>query len=189
MLKTLLAVSVTCLLLQGCAAIVATGAATGASVAHDRRTTGTQIEDEAIEFKIANAYRRVPELDKQSHINITSYNGIVLLTGETPDDALREQASQLARTVEKVRQVHNELTIAAPSSFLSRSSDVVIFTKIKTAMFVDHDLDPTRIDVTVENGAVYLMGLVTRSEGDVATSAARQVSGVQRVVKLFEYFD
>ena len=161
------------------------------TIAHDRRTTGTFIEDQAIELKAYDALGEAGDLKKQSHINVTSYNLIVLLTGETPTESYRYQAQDIVSRIERVRRVHNELSVAAPSSLMSRSSDTVITTKVKTSLFgVDLEgFDPTRVKVVTERGNVYLMGLVSRAEGDAAADRARHIGGVQRVVKLFEYID
>ena len=175
---------------QGCAPLVVTGVvATSAVMVQDRRTTGTIIEDEAIEFKIAHAIREDQVLGEQAHINVTSYNEIVLLTGETPTNEMRAKAEQLASRVDKVRQVHNEIHVAGPSSGLTRSSDTLITSKVKTRMLAEKDFESGGIKVVTENGTVYLMGLVTRREGQVASEITRDVGGVERVVKLFEYTD
>ncbi len=177
---------------SGCTPVVVGGAATGAAVVHDRRTAGTVLEDQSIELKALTRLREDPEIREQAHINVTSYNLIVLLTGETPTEAMRQRAAEIVRGIERVRQVHNELRVAAPSSMMSRSSDTLITAKVKTALFGIkgiEDFDPTRVKVVTENGTVYLMGLVRRIEADAAAEAARTVSGVQRVVKLFEYLD
>ncbi|TCK19064.1 osmotically-inducible protein OsmY [Thiogranum longum] len=181
----------TTLLLNACAPLIVGGAATTASVAHDRRTAGTVVEDQSIELRIRSALNKDPELGKQAHINITSYNGVVLLSGEAPTSAMRERAGAIARRDKKVRRVHNEIQVAAPSSMMTRSSDSWITTKVKTAMLSVKlkGFDPTRIKVVTENGTVFLLGLVTHSEADAATEKARQVKGVQRIVKLFEYLD
>lgn len=177
-------------LLQGCAAgVVVAGGATGAAVAHDQRTTGSVVEDQAIELKIANAIRGDKELNDQSHINVTSYNGLVLLTGEAPTEALRKRAEEHARNTQKVRKVYNELVLAAPSSLVSRSGDTVLTTKVKTRMVAEKDFDATRIKVVTENGVVYLMGLVPRDKAAIATQIASETGGVQRVVTLYEYVD
>lgn len=174
--------------LNGCAAaLFGAGTATTVAVAHDRRTTGTMVDDELIEWKVQSALASDKELWEKSHINITSYDNIVLLSGETPTEKLRERATELARQVDKVRAVHNELQVAAPSALLSRSSDTWITSKVKSAMLTDGNVPGTRIKVVTEAGTVYLMGLVTHQEGAAATEVARSVSGVQRVVKLFEY--
>jgi osmotically-inducible protein OsmY len=186
----ILALCMTAAALSGCAAAVIGGAATGVAVAHDRRTGGTVVEDRAIHLKAASRLRSDSELWGQSHINVTSYNMSVLLTGETPTEALRARAEQLVREVEKVDRVYNEITIAAPSSVMSRSSDSVITGRVKTSFLGIRDIegfDLTRVKVVTERGIVYLLGMVTRAEADAVTERARQVGGVQRVVRLFEY--
>jgi len=179
-------------LLQGCAGAVVGGAAAGASVVHDRRSAGTVVDDGIIEFKAMEKLISDKELFEQTHISVTSYNNILLLSGEAPTDALRSKAFSLVSAIPKVRKVHNELVLAAPSSLLTRSSDTWITTKVKTNLLGIDNLpgfDGTRIKVVSENGTVFLMGIVKREEANVVTDAARRVSGVQRVVKLFEYLN
>ncbi|MFP5505919.1 MAG: BON domain-containing protein [Gammaproteobacteria bacterium] len=178
--------------LQGCAPVVVGGAATGAAVAHDRRTPGSFIEDQTIEFKARTALNAEPELSRQAHINVTSFNMIVLVSGEAPTEALRQRAGAVVSGVEKVRRVHNEMIVAAPSSMMSRSSDTLITAKVKTSLFRIkgmEDFNPTRVKIVTENGTVFLMGLLTRAEADATARTASTVGGVQRVVKLFEYLD
>ena len=176
-------------LLGGCAAAVVTGGAATASVAIDKRTTGTIIEDQAIEFKISDAFRNDDEIKKQAHWNVISYNTKVLLTGEVPSETLRRRMVELALAVPKVTGVHNEITIAAPSSMMSRSSDTVITGKVKTKLLADKNTEGLSIKVVTEKGVVYLMGLVSREQANLATDVVRQTGGVQKVVKLFEYID
>lgn len=179
-------------LVQGCAPALIGGAATGATVAHDRRTAGTFIEDQAIELKAKAALGDDPELRAQAHLNVTSINMVVLLSGEAPSEALRQRAGELVSKVERVRRVHNEVQVAAPSSMMTRSSDTLITARVKTALFGIkglEDFDPTRVKVVTENGTVFLMGLLTRAEADATARTASRVGGVQRVVKLFEYQD
>ena len=176
-------------LLQGCATAVVTGAATGASVAVDRRTTGTIIDDQSIEFKAASAIRNNKELYDQSHINVTSYNGLVLLTGETPTEAFKQQAESLVRNIPKVRRIFNELIIAAPSALPSRSSDTWITSKIKAKLTAEKGVNPLNVKVVTEHGVVYLMGIISHAEADLAVNVVKRSAGVQRVVKLFEYTD
>ncbi|OOZ41859.1 BON domain-containing protein [Solemya pervernicosa gill symbiont] len=179
-------------LLGGCAEMVVGGAATGVAVVHDRRTTGTVVEDQSIELKALRALLADKSLSSQSHVNFTSYNMMLLITGETPNESMRGRLDQLARKIPKVRRVHNEVAIAAPSSLMTRSSDALITTRVKAGMLqVKHidGFDPTRVKVVTENGTVFLMGLVSRREADAGTEVARRTGGVQRVVKLFEYLD
>lgn len=183
---------ITALLLNGCVPLVVVGgAAATASVVHDRRTTGSIVEDQAIEFRVINGLARDKELSKQSHINVTSYDDIVLLSGETPSEAFRTRAGEIARAQKEVRRVHNELVIAAPSSMMTRSSDSLITSKVKSALFKvkAEGFDPTRVKVVTENGTVFLMGLLYRQEASEVTEQARKVSGVQRIVTLYRYLD
>ena len=191
-LKLLIAVLAISFLLNGCAPIVVGGAAATANMAHDRRTLGTYIDDEGIEIKAGNAIHKEEELRSQIHINIISINGVVLLVGQAPTEALRQQAGSITQGIEKVRLVHNEMEIAAPNSLMTRSSDSLITTKVKSSLFGvkgHDDFDPSRVKVVTENGTVYLMGLLYRSEADSVAAKASQVGGVQKVVKLFEYLD
>ncbi|MGB0712950.1 MAG: BON domain-containing protein [Gammaproteobacteria bacterium] len=178
--------------LTGCVPlVVGAGAAGGGYVAHDRRTVGTQIDDRALAVKVGKQINANRDIDEFGHINVYSYNARVLITGEVPTEALREFAGKAATSTPGVRSVYNELQVSAPSSFMSRSSDVVISGKVKAALFSVklEDFDPTRVYVTTERGEVYLMGLVRRVEAEAATDVVRRVSGVQRVVKIFEYLD
>ena len=174
--------------LQGCAPIAVTGATTAVTtLAADRRTTGTFIEDEAIEIKSRLALLDRQELNKRVHVNITSYNTWVLVSGQAPTEEDRQAVIDLVKNIEKVTRVFDEITIAAPSSLLSRPSDTVITTKIKAKLIAEKDLSSLHIKVITENGVTFLMGLVTTEEGDIATEIARRTGGVQKVVKLFEY--
>lgn len=190
---SLLLVTLATTSMYGCAPVVVGGAAaTGTASIHDRRTVGTFVDDQGIEIKARSAINNVKELSDQSHIGIVSYNGIVLLVGQTPSEAFRQQAQEIVAGVEKVRHVHNELAIAAPSSLTARSNDTLITSKVKTSLFGIKglpDFDPTRTKVVTEDGVVYLMGLLYRNEADAVSERARQVGGVEKVVKLFEYID
>jgi Predicted periplasmic or secreted lipoprotein len=174
---------------QACAPAVIAGGAGGAAVAYDRRTAGTIIEDQAIELKAGQAFRSDKEINDSSHLNVTSYNTIVLVTGEAPDEEIRERIINIVRNLPKVSHVYNEVTIAAPSAMVSRSSDSLITSKVKTKLLALDNFDGTRVKVVTEKGIVYLMGLLTHEESDRATEAARQTGGVQKVVKLFQYTD
>ncbi len=188
-LRTFILVCLLSGILGGCAAVVVGGGATAASLAMDRRTTGTVVEDEAIELKASKLILEDPELRDKTHINVTSYNTRVLLTGEAPTEALKQKIIDLVRGVDQVQHVYDEIVIAAPSSLLSRSSDSVVTSKLKTKMLADQNLPGVAIKVVTESGVAYLMGLVTRAEADKATEIARQTGGVQKVVRLFQYTD
>jgi osmotically-inducible protein OsmY len=175
-------------LLHGCTAMVIGGAtATGVVMAQDRRTVGTITEDEGIELKTSN---RIGNRFKDAiHINATSYNRIVLLTGEVPDATTKAEVERIARSVDNVRGVFNEVAIAGVSSYTVRTNDSVITSKVK-ARFVDAGkFNALHVKVVTENSIVYLMGLVKKSEAEEATQIARTTSGVQKVVRVFEYLD
>ena len=182
--KILLAAVAGASLLAGCAPLVVGGAAVGALVAVDRRTSGTQLEDESIELKVANAVRQ--EMSDRVHLNVTSYNRRVLLTGEVASDADRSRITQLAQSQENVKNVINDLAIGDASSLSQRTKDTVISGQIK-ASFVDaKDLQSSAVKVVTERGIVYLMGRVTAREAQRASDIARGVSGVVKVVRVFE---
>jgi len=177
----------------GCAPLVIGGAAAaGGAAVYSRRSAGTFFNDEGIEWKTRMAVREEQEVNNQIHLNIISYNGIVLMVGQAPTEELRARAEEIVNGAAKIRLIHNEMTIAAPSAFMSRSSDTVITSKVKTkilGIMTDSNNDGLRTKVVTDNGIVYLMGLLKHAEADAVTNAARQVGGVQKVVKLFEYTD
>ncbi len=186
-----LALLLTCFLLiqlQGCAApLLVAGAAGGATVANDKRSTRSMVDDQVIETKTKDKIYADEDISKKIHINITSYNGIVLLTGETLSRSLRTRVINIARHIDKVHRVHNEIRVSDLTDFSSRTNDSWITSKVKTQMFATKGFKSSQIKVTTEAGTVYLMGLVTKKAGNQAAEIARNVSGVKRVVKLFEY--
>ena len=174
--------------LQGCAApLIAAGAAGGATVANDKRTTRSMVDDQVIETKIKDRIYSNANTAKRIHINVTCYNGIVLLTGETLSRSLRSEVINIARNIDNVRRVHNEIRVADLTGFNSRTNDSWITSKVKTQMFTTKGFKSSQIKVVTEAGVVYIMGLVTKDAGNRATEIARNISGVKRVVKLFEY--
>jgi osmotically-inducible protein OsmY len=190
--RALLTIMFTATLFYGCAAAAVGGAATGGAAAHSRRTVGTFVDDEGIELKARLGVIEDKQLNSQIHINIISYNGVALMVGQAPTDTLSQQAQTIVAGIEKVRLVHNEMTLAAPNSYMTRTSDSLITAKVKTALFGVRGLenfDPTRVKVVTEDGVVYLMGLLHRQEAEAAAESTSQVGGVEKVVKLFEYID
>lgn len=179
-----------CLSITGCSSVIT--ASREKPIEDDRgtRTFGSKIDDSLIETKVAvNVAKASPDLDKNSHIVVTSFNGIVLLAGQTPRADLKSLAEQTASQVQRVKKVHNELQVLQPSSLLARNNDAWLTTKIKTQMLTDSSIPGSRIKVVTENGIVYLLGLLTQQEAAQATSLVQGVSGVQKIVKLFEYID
>lgn len=174
--------------LTGCpAAIFAGGTAGAASIASDQRTTGTVIEDQAIEFRIANSIQANPELGKNSHVSVTSYNNYVLLTGETPSEDLRNLAYEIALQDPKVKKVYNELQLAEPLPLNARNYDSWLTTKVKTKLLTVKEINSFQVKVVTSNQTVYLLGIVPDTTGNLAAEVAAQVDGVQKVVKAFEY--
>jgi len=174
-----------CNLLGACAPLIVGGAVLGGTLmATDRRTSGAQVEDQAIELKSTNRIRDA--LGDRGHVGITSYNRVVLITGEVNNEADKAAAEQAVQRVENVKSTVNELEIMGPSSLTSRSNDAILSSKVK-ATFVDaKDVFANAFKVVTERGTVYLMGRVTDREANRATELARSVSGVQKVVRLFE---
>lgn len=177
------------LLLNGCAAplLIGGAAATGVAIAKDRRTAGTMLDDERIELNILSEVAREQQLIDRSHLNVTSYNGIVLLTGEVEASPLAQRIAAIAGKVNKVREVKNELRIAPQSDANSRSHDTVVTTRVKSHLVSDDSVDGTAIKVVTEQGTVYLMGLVSPAEAASAVEVTRRTEGVLRIVKVFEY--
>jgi osmotically-inducible protein OsmY len=170
--------------LAGCAPVVLGGAAVGAIVATDRRTSGAQLEDEGIELRAAARLRDA--LGDRAHINVTSYNRQVLLTGEVPSEAAKQQAEQIVTRVENVRSIVNELAVMGNSTLSQRSSDALVTGKVRASLVDDRELYANAFKVVTERGTTYLMGRVTQREADRGTQVARSVGGVQRVVRIFE---
>lgn len=171
--------------LQGCFPVIAGGIAAGALSVDDRRTLGAQTEDKAI---ILKAEGRISErLGNRANVNVTSFNRKVLLTGEVPDVSAKIDAERIAGGVENVASIVNELQIAGVSSIGARTNDAILTGKVKGNFVDDKDVLANAFKVVTEAGVVYLMGLVTREEGDRAAQVTARTSGVKQVVKVFEY--
>ncbi|WP_295990149.1 BON domain-containing protein [Rugamonas sp.] len=171
--------------LSGCFPLIIGGAVTGGLAAADRRTLGAQTEDQAIGVK---AEVKLPGLvGDAGHVNINSFNRRVLLTGEVRDEAMKATVARDIGAIEGVATVINELEIAGPSSYTSRSSDALITTKVKASLIDMKEISANSFKVVTERGTVYMMGRVTQREGGIGADVARGVSGVQKVVKMFEY--
>lgn len=170
--------------LSACAPLIVGGAVVTGVMATDRRTTGTQVEDESIEIKVASAVRK--EVGERIHLNVTSYNRQILLTGEVRNVADKERAEKIAQSQENVKSVVNDLAVMDISSLTQRSKDIVLTGRIKAAFVDAKDLQVNAIKVVTERGIVYLMGRVTPREAKRATDIARSMSGVTKVVRVFE---
>jgi len=171
--------------LTGCIELMVGGAVMGGVAAADRRTLGAQTEDKSITLK---GESRIPSIvGDAGHVNVTSFNRRVLLTGEVRDEAMKNAVEREVRNIEGVESVANELIIAGPASYTSRSNDALITAKVKASLVDMKTISAASFKVVTENGTVFLMGRVTQREGTVAADVARGVGGVQKVVKLFDY--
>ena len=187
---TAIAVSLICLAaLQGCVGLAATGTALGGVAAQDRRTPGNVVDDAYIEQKVLAAIHDDAAMASQTHVNATSFNGLVLLTGEAPGESLRDRIVEITRNTPGVQAVQNEISLQAPSTLVARTSDTLVTGKVKLALVGDGRVNAAQVKVVTERGTVYLMGLLRQDEADRATDIARRVSGVQRVVKVIEYIE
>jgi len=173
-------------LLQGCAAAVVAGGASAVTAANDRRTLGSQIDDSSIVIKARRALSDDQMTAKGSNLNVTSYNGVVLLTGQTSSEQVREQAQRLVQDIPSVKTVHNQIRISNNTSMTTRTRDSWIGTKVKSQLLADEQVSGLNIKVVTENAEVFLMGIVGGPEADRAVNIARNVEGVVRVVKAFE---
>lgn len=171
--------------LSGCFALVVGGAVTGAVATADRRTFGAQTEDKSIVVKAEIRGQKIA--GEFGHVNYNSFNRQVLLTGEVKDEATKAALEREVRAIEGVQAVANELAISGPSSYTSRSSDTLVTGKVMASLVDMKTISANSFKVVTERGTVYLMGRVTQREGQVATDVTRGVSGVQKVVKIFEY--
>ena len=186
-----LLIGVLALALGGCAAAVVGGAVTGAALVHDRRSAGTVIDDQDILFRAITMREQDERLNQQANVNIDVYNLQVLLTGQAENMQVVEEFRQRVAAIPRVRNVFNEVTVGAESTWSEATADAYLTSRVNVALFDVHleGFDPTRVEVTSSLGSVYLMGLLTPTEADAVTEAVRFVSGVKRVVKLFEYID
>jgi len=172
-------------LLSACAPLLIGGAAVGGALMYtDRRTSGAQVEDEAIEAKAYNRIRQA--IGDRGHVNVTSYNRLALLTGEVPNGSDRTAVANAVAGVENLRSVTNEIAVMPNSSLTSRSSDAIVTSKVKATLFDAKDVQGNAFKVVTERGTVYLMGVVTERELNRATELARSISGVDKVVRVAE---
>ncbi len=156
---------------------------------YGKRTLGTVWDDQMIESRGKANIRAANEQLKKAHVNITAFNGMVLLTGQVASDEIKSTAAASIKDLRKVRTVHNELEVAGPTSMMARTNDSWLTTKVKAALLSSNDTEGNRVKVVTENGVVYLMGLLTRTEAEAAVEKTRTVFGVQKIVKVFEYIN
>lgn len=187
MRKKLLITLASILLLQGCVAAAVVTIVGGASAATDERSIGTQLDDQKIEFEANAKLGKHQALADNTNIQVISVNGSVLVIGQVPNTYLRDLAIKSINEVKQVVQLHNQIRISNTTSITTRSNDVWLTSKVKAALFGSDNIDATNIKVVTENGEVFLMGLITQAQANEAVEIARNVSGVNRVFKIFEY--
>ena len=179
-----------CLLpLTGCGSFLASVQSEPIEADPGKRTYGARIEDESIETKARVNISAASEELKRGHINVTSYNGYVLVAGQVPEPAAKQLATDIVRKIRGVRHIYNELEVIGNSSTMTRSSDTWLTTKVKSALLTNAEIEGNRVKVMTENGVVYLLGLASRTEAKRITEVARATAGVQKVVELFELID
>ena len=190
-LKKFAFIGLSALMLQGCTAALLGGAAVGTKVATDPRSTGTQIDDETLEFKVYDAITKDEQIKAEGRVVVVSYSNRLLLIGQVPTDIAKETATNLAKGVEGVNPetIFNEMTVGPVIDLTQRSKDSWITSQVKSKMLVDSAVKTTDVKVITENNQVFLMGNLTQQQGNAAAEIARNISGVTRVVKVFKYLD
>ena len=173
--------------LQGCTAVAVVALTTGASMATDRRSIGNQIDDQSIELEAYNEIKKNKALNDNTNLHIISVNGSVLVIGQTPTSHLRDQAIKIINNIDEVVRVHNQVRIGNLTSITTQTNDVWLTSKVKSALFSSDKIDGSTIKVITENAEVFLMGLVTKEEAEAAIEVTRNIGGVNRVFKAFEY--
>lgn len=186
--KSIACVAASVMLLQGCAvtAVVLAGVG-GAAVATDERTVGTQIDDQQIEMVAHTRLAEHEGIQKNTSLQVVSMNGSVLVVGQAPNTYLRDEAVKIVKKVQGVAQIHNQVRIGSEPSITTKTNDLWLTSKVKTALFANEDFDAVKVKVVTENGEVFLLGLVSQQQATDAVSIARNISGVNRVIKVFEY--
>ncbi|MFQ3191695.1 MAG: osmotically-inducible protein OsmY [Paraglaciecola sp.] len=177
----------TTLLLQGCAGLLIGAGVGAASVAHDRRTIGTQVDDTTTAGRISSAISNDMAINEQANISVQVFNGTVLLVGQAPTQAFIQQAEKLASSVNNIKKLHNQIRLGFPIPAHLVANDVWLASKVKTKLIADKRIDGLHIQIEVENGEVFLMGLVSEQESNIAVEITRNISGVKQVIKVFEY--
>ena len=188
-LAVILCVMAVVLSLGGCAPVLVAGTATGVAVAADRRSAGTILDDQNIETHIAYTINQDETIARQTHIVVTCYNHVVLLTGQSPDPALTQKVIDEVRTVGNIKRIHNEIRTSTPTLLKTRSQDTWLTTQIKSRLLADERLSGLQVKVITENSEVFLLGLVKHREADIAVQIAQETEGVSGVYKVFEYLD
>lgn len=173
--------------LQGCAALVVGAGVGAASAVHDRRTLGAQVDDKTAASRISVALSEVEALKNQTSITVQVFNGTALLVGQAPSNELIQLAQQTANSVKNIKKLHNQIRLGSPISTSDSAKDLWLSSKVKTQLIADKRIDGLNIEIEVENSEVFLMGLVSQEEANIAVDITRNIDGVKQVVKAFEY--
>jgi len=187
-MKKILLIIALSLCLEACIpAALVVGATAGGAIIYDQRNVSTMLDDKDIAYRAQGRLNQDTELQKTAHLSIATFNHNVLLVGQAPTNELKSRAEDIVRTVPKVNRIFNEITVENPSSMIASTNDTWLTTKVKSVLLAEKGLNSTQIKIVTENGVVYMMGLLTRSQADLATNCVQKVAGVQKIVKLFEY--
>ncbi|PCH94599.1 MAG: osmotically-inducible protein OsmY [Gammaproteobacteria bacterium] len=181
------AILLTLATLQGCAAVAVVAITTGASMATDRRSIGNQIDDQSIELSAYNDIAKNKSLNENTNLHISSVNGSVLIIGQAPNTFLKDQAIKILNNINGIVRIHDQIRIGNTTSITTQTNDVWLTSKVKTALFSSDEVSGNDIKVITENAEVFLMGIVSKKEADAAVEVTRNISGVNRVFKAFEY--
>jgi len=165
------------------------GAAVGGAVIYDQRSAKTMLDDQDIAYRAQARLDHDAELKQKAHLSVAAFDRAVLLVGQAPSSDLKSRAEDIVRTVPKVARIYNEITIENPSSNIATANDAWITTKVKTALLAEKGLNSAQLKIVTESGVVYMMGIVSHAQADLATACVRKVGGVQKIVKLFEYLN
>jgi osmotically-inducible protein OsmY len=177
------------ILLTACSNVISTVRSTPIQDDPHSRSAGSTLDDNIIETKAKVNLDKASAFFDQAHVVVVSYNGVVLLAGQVPNEELKQTAADALRPIVKVRSIHNELTVGPNTSFFTRSYDAWLTSKMNTRLSFTEGVNSSHVKVITENKVMYLMGLVTESEAEIVTNAATQVDGVERIVKIFEYIN
>jgi len=173
--------------LQGCAVATVVAVTAGATMVADRRTFGKQIDDQTIEFSAHNELAKQKALSKNANLHVVSMNGTVLIVGQTPNTYLRDLAIKTIENVADIVVIHNQIRIGSTTAVTTKSNDIWLTSRVKTALLANGDVNAKDIKVVTENSEVFLLGLVTKAEANIVVDIARNINGVSRVFKAFEY--
>ncbi len=173
--------------LQGCAVATVVAVTAGATMVADRRTFSKQIDDQSIEFRAHNELAKVKALSKNTNLHVVSMNGTVLIVGQAPNTYLRELAIKTIQDVPDIVVIHNQVRIGSTTALTTQSNDVWLTSRVKTALLANSEVNAKDIKVVTENSEVFLLGLVTPEEANIVVEVTRNISGVNKVLKAFEY--